>query len=841
MKIRMALLVGMLVAATVPALAQDECVDALPVSTASLQQFTLDTTGATSSGPWTTASHSYPDVWWDLEFDISFGLLAFIRVDGDATIEVHEGGCDGPVITSIDGANANHGTLTLLTFQRLWPHTNYAVRVALRQPGGGTAAVTIDRGYFNDVCSRALELRPGREYQTVGGTATALTNQPWPCEPAEGARRDIWYRFTPVTTGPHALLLSDQSIDTDPDALVEVIQGSCGSTQSVACLNLSAAGSVADLNFDAVAGTNYLVRLATHKYGEIQLVERPAHATCETAEVVVAGTYEYNTFGAAVSPATGCASATRSRWYRFIAPADGILLIRDSENSTNAFTGDCGSLDCHSTFATSVRASAGQTVYLQVMGQSLPPAPPAAEGTLTLEFLEDSEYWELVTDDGPTVGWAQIQSVGDLVIGVKHESARYRIVAFDTVNRQWLVRDPVIQTPSPAPIAFDGKYVVGGGFAAGNRLAVETIDTSTWTSTISHTQTVNRAGVCGAATEDRLIFAGGTSGGVFRDAVDIYIKELDTWIVERLPEPKANMVAEVVGRTAFFVGGQLSSPTFIQALDLDTLQWTTRAGPPGLTGNTFVKLGHHGATLIMMNGSESRLALYDTVQEVWSYVDFPSERILNSLVVVGDELLISGQLPVNYGPYPSTVLVYSFATESWREDAVWLDGPVLATSTREGAFHFAYVSAYGQSARVGQRYVPIAAEYLCSPAVPNASGRAALIHAVGDRSAALGELRLTATGMPAGSLGYFIVGTQTGLTQPTISAGPICVGGLIGRYTAPSQIFQGPVGRLDVDLDSIPTTPTTVVVPGDTLTFQAWYRDPVQTSNLTDAISITFE
>ena len=59
-------------------------------------------------------------------------------------------------------------------------------------------------------------------------------------------------------------------------------------------------------------------------------------------------------------------------------------------------------------------------------------------------------------------------------------------------------------------------------------------------------------------------------------------------------------------------------------------------------------------------------------------------------------------------------------------------------------------------------------------------------------------------------------------------------------------LLTGPAGVIDLTLDLTaipqPAGPT-AVLPGETWTFQCWFRDsnPGGTSNLTSAIQITFE
>lgn len=830
-----------------PVLAQDECSNAVTLPVFPLQQLTLDTTGATSSGPWAEATHAYPDVWFEMPAGSIGNQLVLIRVDGDATIEVHEGSCSGPVVTTIDGANANHGALTLLTFQRRWPHENYMARIALRDPAGGAVPMRVNTGYFNDTCSSALELQLNAEYRTGGGLTSALTGQPWPCEPSVGQRRDYWYRFRVDETGDHVLFLSDQSTTTQPDALVEVLEGGCGTVNSVACVNLDDTPfSAAELDFHAVAGVDYLVRFASEGTGRIELARRPDHDSCESAQVIDVGTHGYNTYAARDSSWGPCSAAEGgAHWFRFDPPSDGVLFHDNSENTGTGYLGDCGSLNpvvCHHFGDWEAQVAAGQPVYLRMPGDSNPVAPPGLEGSVSIDFSPFAPRWERIPTDGPSVSLTPFAAVGDKLIARRPESTRYRLVIYDTVLDQWLVRDPSVLTPSHSGVAHGDEYVVAGGVGPGNKMAVETFDTTTWASTVTHTDTVNRSGVAAVSLPGRIVFAGGNSGGVNRDAVDVYLEETDTWVVTRLPFAASNLVPVVVGRSVYFFAASTSVSEFVQVLDVDTLQWTVLAGPAPLAVGSTRGAVRFGSDVLVALEATDKVAVLDSLTGTWSVLDMPKGLRPEMIAVEGDELLMSGRPVSTSGRYPHEVLVYSFATGLWREDTVWLPRSAIgAVSTRNGTYVLGGESSAAGFGTLGYRYQPVEADFVCSPAVPNATGLPASIHANGSQAVAQNELRLTASGMPQGSLGFFIVGTQSGFTQPAISAGPICVGGMIGRYSAPSQIFEGPVGMLTLDLGAVPTTPATAVAPGDTLTFQAWFRDPVQTSNLTDAISITFE
>ncbi|MCP3914763.1 MAG: hypothetical protein GY711_04285 [bacterium] len=82
------------------------------------------------------------------------------------------------------------------------------------------------------------------------------------------------------------------------------------------------------------------------------------------------------------------------------------------------------------------------------------------------------------------------------------------------------------------------------------------------------------------------------------------------------------------------------------------------------------------------------------------------------------------------------------------------------------------------------------------------------------------DMELTALGLPASQLGYFLASQAQGMAMPANSQGLICLSGNIGRFNDPSQIIQGPTDSIQVKLTSIPVNPPTAVQPGDTWNFQ---------------------
>ncbi len=135
----------------------------------------------------------------------------------------------------------------------------------------------------------------------------------------------------------------------------------------------------------------------------------------------------------------------------------------------------------------------------------------------------------------------------------------------------------------------------------------------------------------------------------------------------------------------------------------------------------------------------------------------------------------------------------------------------------------------------------------CGPAVPNSTGASASMGAMGFDRASLNDVALTASNLPMGQFGFFLVSAEQaffpGLNGN--SNGNLCLGGSIGRFIASGQVLSSGTGgtfTLPLDLNAIPQGPgTSQTTPGQTWNFQAWFRDTVGVgSNLTDGIEVLF-
>lgn len=139
---------------------------------------------------------------------------------------------------------------------------------------------------------------------------------------------------------------------------------------------------------------------------------------------------------------------------------------------------------------------------------------------------------------------------------------------------------------------------------------------------------------------------------------------------------------------------------------------------------------------------------------------------------------------------------------------------------------------------------------VCGPATPNSLGVPASMAALGSLDVSDMDVTLLAQNVPFNVTGLFLVSSSVGAPMPLAgSQGTLCLTGSVGRFNRPAEIQNtgifGSSMVLAIDVSSVPQGSARVpILPGETWHFQGWFRDSIfptgATSNLTDAISITF-
>ena len=251
--------------------------------------------------------------------------------------------------------------------------------------------------------------------------------------------------------------------------------------------------------------------------------------------------------------------------------------------------------------------------------------------------------------------------------------------------------------------------------------------------------------------------------------------------------------------------------------------------------------------------------------ERWDDADLPEGFVGVAGNRMGDHVLIGGTDHLD--PSRDSVVVLNGAHVVAREgDGVDLDGNGWAD---DGLF----IDAFGEEdlvltdalellvvttlrgvtgTREGQALLrlqldPGIGQVICE-GLPNSTGPGARLVAMGSGALSDNTLSLRGVGLPAESAALFMFSRSPGLVlQPGGSQGQLCLSGALGRFLGTGEV--GPatadgLAALQVDLTDLPLGGGGgLLVPGDTLYFQVWYRDGLPaggaTNNLTSAIAVT--
>jgi len=143
------------------------------------------------------------------------------------------------------------------------------------------------------------------------------------------------------------------------------------------------------------------------------------------------------------------------------------------------------------------------------------------------------------------------------------------------------------------------------------------------------------------------------------------------------------------------------------------------------------------------------------------------------------------------------------------------------------------------------RYDDVGNEF-CHPQTPNSLGQYGTLVLAGSERLSDGPLEMRVHGLPRSESGILVAGRSATMGDtPFGSQGMLCVGGETVRI--PLSVFEPELDGsrcLYLAEPMLPALPDAMpILPGECWNFQVWYRDenPHSTSNLTNAVQITFE
>jgi hypothetical protein len=355
-----------------------------------------------------------------------------------------------------------------------------------------------------------------------------------------------------------------------------------------------------------------------------------------------------------------------------------------------------------------------------------------------------------------------------------------------------------------------------------------------------------------AAVGGKLYVMGGFQADFHaKDQTWVYDPQSNQWSSRApLPEARGGAWAVAFGDKIYLFGGANTSDvaqatTFIYDPALDS--WTQGASmstPREHTNAVRLGQGIHviGGRAGPATGAHER---YDPQSDSWQVLaPMPTARSAGAVAELDGRLYyMGGEIPMLFDVSEG----YEPSTDRWFEAtsmplprhgvaAVTLDDRILvpAGGVIQGLLPTAHVDSVVPAER--DLGTPV-----CSPAVVNSTGGPGVLEVFGSLCVLDDDLALRASGLPPGpNIGYFLMGTGSSTFTPPGSAGPICVAPGLKRYLPPVENTTELGGGFVRWIGTRGPVSSNITV-GSTWGFQAWHRDGMAPSNLTDARLVTFE
>jgi len=278
------------------------------------------------------------DVWYSFRAGCT-GTVRLETLSGgtlaDTVLSVHSG-CPGTAANTIACNDDTVGLLSRIDLA-VTEGTSYYVRVHGYNGSSGTFILSRTQSLAapgNDACANATVVGLG----SVVGTNCGATNDGQTTCGFGSANKDVYYAFTAPCSGNYF-------VDTEGTAILDTVlsvHSACPATaaNTIACDDDSGTGLRSFIQFAAVAGTTYRIRVTGYSgaTGTFQLnISDPdlANDTCVNAIGVVDGAYFWDNCGANTdgpADATSCtffgsSTVNGDLWYRYTARCNGTATV----------------------------------------------------------------------------------------------------------------------------------------------------------------------------------------------------------------------------------------------------------------------------------------------------------------------------------------------------------------------------------------------------------------------------------------------------------------------------------------------------------------------------------
>lgn len=681
---------------------------------------------------------------------------------------------------------------------------------ALAMPLAATTA------FAQDECSAAANVVPGvvTSFDTSAATASVLNGAPaFTCGGTFADANDLWYEFTATADYTATIELCGSAFDTR----LAVYDGDCMTLNLLDC-NDDSCSLQSSVDIAAVNGTQYFIRVAgfgtATGMGDLLVSEPPPppFECADAAEIALDTPTAFDTTGATDStmttgaPAFGCGGATSGQdvWFKFTAAADYMA---------NAETCNMASFD------TKIEVYSGDCMTL---------------------------VSEVCNDDGAGCSGFSSRATWMALTGVEY------FVRVGGFNGATGTGDLVVTGPPPAVLNDE----------CADAIALSNGGTEMFDSTLATNSASAPAPSCGGGTPPLDVWYSVTPLQDGPVVVDTFGSGFDTRLLAydgdcmMLNEIACNddsggLQSEVsfmgvAGTTYYIRAAGFNAGTGmgqVNAVFLDTLANDDCSGAISVGLGTTL-YNNEGGTDSGLNMSCAVGSSVGSTNDIWYEFVAPADC---SIVV--DTLGSS---------YDTTIAAYEGDCMALVEvacDDDFFGGPdflsQMSWDATAGTTYYIQVGGWNGATGDGQLNIAFGsdagiADLLCVGVV-NSTGAPGVLSAAGSLTASDNDLTFTADCLPAGVNGILVNTAEDAMNLVTVNNlgggdGTLCIGSFtLGRSAVVSADMNG-VATIAVDLTAIPTNVALVpAMAGDTYHWQLWYRDGMTNSNLTSAVSTTFQ